>query len=127
MFRLMPMLRDGEQMVDIYMFDCWIQIFLFLLPQNILRIFKHLPKWRSLFMRETLYRHCKFSANFRFRKMFYPQNFVVYKSRVKSSINLIAKTRLFLFWLYEYSFDSYSLLFFSILTILSENNFNWSC
>jgi hypothetical protein len=23
-------------------------------------------------MRETLYRHCKFSANFRFRKMFYP-------------------------------------------------------
>ena len=31
----------------------------------------------SHYMRETLYRHCKFSANFRFRKMFYPQNFVV--------------------------------------------------
>jgi hypothetical protein len=29
------------------------------------------------YMRETLYRHCKFSANFMFRKMFYPQNFVV--------------------------------------------------
>ena len=56
---------------------CRKQIFLPLLPQNILRIFKHLPKWRSLYMRETLYRHCKFSANFRFRKMFYPQNFVV--------------------------------------------------
>ena len=39
------------------------QFFISLLPQNILRIFKHLPKWRSLYMRETLYRHCKFSAN----------------------------------------------------------------
>ena len=31
------------------------QIFLSLLPQNILRIFEHLRKWRSLYMRETLY------------------------------------------------------------------------
>ena len=37
---------------------------------------------------------------------------------------LIAKTRLFLFWLLEYSFDCYSLLFFWILTFLSQNNFN---
>ena len=46
-------------------------------------------------------------------KMFHPQNSVV-NSRVKSSLNVIAKTRLFLFWLFEYS-----LLFFWILTILS--------
>ena len=48
-------------------------------------------------MRETLYRHCKFSANFWFRKMFYPLNFVHVTARVKSSLNLVAKTRLFLF------------------------------
>ena len=51
-------------------------------------------------------------------KMFHSQNSVV-NSRVKSCLNVIAKTRLFLFWLFEYSFDRYSLLFFWILTILS--------
>jgi hypothetical protein len=38
-------------------------------------------------MRETLYRHCKFSANFSFRKMFYLQNYVVIL-RDESSLNL---------------------------------------
>jgi hypothetical protein len=56
-----------------------------------------------------LYRHCKFSANFRFRKMFYPDKISLSNPRELnwSSLNLIAKTRLFLFWLFEYSFDRY--------------------
>jgi hypothetical protein len=118
------MLRDGEQMVDIYMFDCWKQIFLSMLPQNILRIFKHLRKWRSLYMRETLYIGIASSLQTSgFVKCFIHK---ISLSIVTSWIifRLIAKTRLFLFWLFEYSFDSYSLLFFWILSILSENNFN---
>jgi hypothetical protein len=61
-----------------------------------------------------IYNHCKFSANFRFRKMFYPQNFVV-ESRVKSSLNLIVKTYInysYIDYLIILLNKSYSLLFF---------------
>jgi hypothetical protein len=154
MFRPMAMLRDRhkvQQMVDMYMFDCWLifvilafvlrhanlfskivwwyliankngqytddlnlrvenKFFYFWCPQNIFGIFKHLPKGgRCIWEKHYIGIASSQQTSGFVIKMFDSQNFVV-NSRVKSSLNLIAKTRLSLFWLLD-SFDCYSLCY----------------
>jgi hypothetical protein len=75
----MPMLRDGEQMVDIIIHVPLLKTnFSTSAAAKYSQNFETFAQMEvAVYMRETLYRHCKFSANFRFRKMFYPPNFVV--------------------------------------------------